>query len=168
MSEKKTKPRKPRKKRVAFNPNTHKLSSVTAVKKTARLLAKGESKASISRVMGVTPAAVGKFKERHIELIEKLQAEFMETALPIAQDTAIQMISGYNDPEVREGMTKVLQNHAHVHTMEALRSAGIYHGMGTTPAMVMNLTQNKIDKQIAVDVDPDDLYDTIMKGLGID
>lgn len=139
-----------------------KLSSPQQTKRAVGLLAAGHSEREVARAMGCHQSSVQGFKKKNKELIEKEQQRFLEV-MPTAVDTAINLIREYNDPKKRAKLTHLVQGHAHVHTMEALRTFGIYQSTGQ-PQIIENLTITEDNRSITVNVaSKEEIFDRVME-----
>lgn len=129
------------------------------------MLAVGDSQRTIAKKMGCAQQSVSYLKQQNAALIEVQQQKFIN-AIPTAVDTAIELMKDYNDKEVRKKLSYAEMNHAHVHTMETLRSAGIYQS-SSTPQIIENMTIHQDHRQLNITVaSKEDIYDEVMKLVG--
>lgn len=141
-----------------------KLSSPAATNKVAAWLAHGYQHKDIAERMNVSESAINHFAQRNVDLIQECQLRFLDV-IPTAVDTAIQLIEDYNDKKTRKSMSPTILKHAHTHTVEALRSAGIYPQAGPTPQMILNLTKNEQTNIQSLNVPVEQLHNKIMELL---
>ena len=138
------------------------LSTPIGRKNAASMLAAGATEAEVARELGCTPGAVNQFKKRNMQLLEAEQQRFL-SCVPNAVGTAVELIKDYNNPKTRKLMGNQLKAHAHAHTMEVLRMAGIYPSSKKTPTMIQKLRVDVSKGSINVEpVGKEDIYKKVM------
>ena len=129
--------------------------------KAAVALAQGATGRSVAQQFDSSDSAVSEFKKRNAGLIEHLQQMFIAKALPNAMKTATRLIKQYSEPKARNALSYDVRNHAHQHTMEALRAAGVYSG--NQSVSIGKLTLNDNSQNINIETVPDEeLFDRLM------
>lgn len=127
------------------------------------MLAAGATEAEVARELGCTPGAVNQFKRRNRLLLEAEQQRFL-SCVPNAVGTAVELIKDYNNPKTRELMGNQLKAHAHAHTMEVLRLAGIYPGPKKPPAIIQKLRVDVSKESINIEpIGKEDIYKEVME-----
>ena len=130
--------------------------------KVAVALVNGVSHKDISKQFNTSPSALTAFKQRNRKLIEMLQQDFIAKALPDAQRTAKRLIKQYSHPKARNKLPHDIRQHAHQHTMEALKAAGVYPGNTSVSIGKLELTDKS--QHLNVNAIPEEkLFEKLMK-----
>ena len=130
--------------------------------KAAVMLASGVTGREVARRFDLSDSAVSDFKRRNLALIERLQQQFIEKALPDAQRTARRLVKQYSHPKARAKLPADIRQHAHQHVMETMKAAGLYPGNQSISIQKLSIQDHS--QSINIDAIPDEeLFERLMK-----